>query len=175
MGFAIIIGSLAVGPRYFTERNGTVENTEQLYKSLLQCLIFTKCWSWLLMELDKSYMLIPILRNVNFRVKVMAIGKLPPVQFQSQFFAAASTPANRVPACRAHWALASDIQYVDIRHFSEDLHSCSVSSKCSVPFCEIAMASSGHLVTGIQFLDSPRIFKVGNTASTKSRNFSMNN
>ena len=33
----------AAGRGYFTERNGTLENTEQLCKSSLQCLISTNC------------------------------------------------------------------------------------------------------------------------------------
>ena len=46
-----------------------------------------------------------------------------------------------VSACRAHHALYSDTQFLEIRHCSEELRSCSASSKCSVPFCEIAKAS----------------------------------
>jgi len=44
----------------------------------------------------------------------------------------------RLPACRACGALSNDMQSVEIRYCSEDLHSCSVSSSALVH--EIAMA-----------------------------------
>lgn len=49
-------------------------------------------------------------------------------------------PAIWIPACRAHQLLPSDIQFVDIRHCSEDLHCCSVFSTVPIPFCEINSA-----------------------------------
>ena len=39
----------------------------------------------------------------------------------------------------AHQALSIDIE---IRDCSEGVHSCSVFSKCSVPFCEIATCTA---------------------------------
>ena len=41
-------------------------------------------------------------------------------------------PTIWLPACRTRRALSIGVQFVEIRHCSEDLHSCSVFS--SVPF-----------------------------------------
>ena len=40
---------------------------------------------------------------------------------------------QKYPVCRARRALSSDTQFLEIRHCNEDLHSCSVFSKCSAP------------------------------------------
>jgi len=39
-----------------------------------------------------------------------------------------------------HGFLSSDVQFVEIRHCSKDLHSCPVFSKCYIPFHDIATA-----------------------------------
>ena len=62
-------------------------------------------------------------------------------------------PSLWIPACRFGQVLSSDIQFVENRHCSQDLHSCSLFS---IPFCEIAMSSKSlslrQLETQLSFL-----------------------
>ena len=99
-------------------QNGTEysENTNSyiyiyIYKSSLQRLI---SMSYI------SYMLVLILLELE----------LSPSCLRIQFFLDTRIPATRVPACRTqHWrALSRCMQLMKIKHFSEDVLSCSVFS-----------------------------------------------
>ena len=123
------------GRDYFTERNGTLENTEQLCKSSLHSLNYTNC-----IPLDRAATSSTTL--VPFLLESLLLERIG-----SEFYEIAWAEARvwltlavtltltimfRLPACRTRRTLSIGVQFVEIRHCSEDLHSRSVFS--SVPF-----------------------------------------
>jgi len=97
---------------YRTEQSTQKTRTAiYIYKSSLQRLI---SMSYI------SYMLVLILLELE----------LPPSCLYIQFFLDTRIRATRVPACRTqHWrALSRCMQFMEIKHFSEDVRSCSVFS-----------------------------------------------
>ena len=83
------------------ERNEHLENTKQLCKSSLQCLISTNCVAYHLIELDELYMLVPLLLLILVAAKNWALilrgWKLTYCPNSSTTI---QVPAGWVPACR---------------------------------------------------------------------------
>ena len=104
--------------------------TEQL------CKVFTAV-SNLHNPPDRSQqVLVPILRSSVRVTAKLAICQLPPTcicRTWIQFLPEARIRATRVPACRVCWALTRDVQFVEIRRYSEDVY-IPVPCFLSVPF-----------------------------------------
>jgi len=111
------------------------ENTKQLCKSSLQCLISVSCIS-----LDRAQQ---PLHAGTYTAETwelvlvlwpeVALRELPPSCLHIQFFLDTRIWATRVPAYRAQLALSSDMQLTEIRHCNEELHVAVPCSLC-VPF-----------------------------------------
>jgi len=126
-----------------TERSG---NMEQLCKSSLQCLISTSCIS-----LNRAQQPLHAgTKGTSSRLWWLGVPLLVPLLLGSLCLERTGYANRRAEAHvrltlvvtltlkfqqyeYQHVGLLSDMQLVEIRHCSEDLHSCSVFSECSVP------------------------------------------
>ena len=122
------------GRDYFTEQNRTLENTEQLCKPSLHSLnstpldrarraLHTDTLFAGILAAGKNWL--RVLRN-----RVGGSSRMP--NFCRNSNTNHHVPTIWLPACRTRRALSIGVQFVEIRHCSEDVHSRSVFS--SVPF-----------------------------------------
>ena len=117
-------------PLLFSRMERSTQKHEQLCKTSQQSYMLV-LWTWGLVLQPE-----------------LALHELPPSCLHIQFFLDARIRATRVPACRTphRWALSICMQLMEIKHFSEDVRSCSVFSKYSISFCKIMTPSLATIV-----------------------------